>query len=977
MKIKLHVKKLGILILVMLIELSSFAQTKTVTGTVKGDDSSALPGVTVLIKGTTQGAVTDADGNFSIPNIPEDATLQFSFIGMKSQDIPVAGKSSIEIVMESSDIGLDEVVVVGYGTMKKSDLTGSVVSINAETLLKRPSVNLEQMLQGSMAGLSLSVTGNSAEGSRNTLRIRGESSISASNSPLIILDGVPFEGSLSEINPNDIGSIEVLKDASSAAIYGARAASGVILITTKKGKTGEMITSYSGYYGFDPMVNVPTLLDGKTFYETKTGRDESTSLIEDEGYAEGRNTDWLDIITRSGKRQEHNISIRGATDKTNYYLSAAYTDVQGIAIGDEFKRFSFRVNLEQKLNDWISLGTNTQYGYYDRSGVAADFENAYRMNPLGIPYNEDGSMRLYTWEDAVYNKNPLNTTLYENSDITRRFFTNNYVQFDFPFLKGLSYKLNTGYDFSSNLAQTYRGRDTHIGLTSNGVLDVDNKYDENWIIENIISYKKEFGLHKIFLTALYSAQNEWNDSEDLHAEDFPNDVMTYYQADKATLIEPNQGYSENSHISQMLRAHYSYDSKYLLTATVRRDGYSAFGSDQKFGIFPSVALGWNLAEENFMQNIDPIDQLKLRVSYGSVGNEAISPYSTLPNLSSINYIDVDGNTLFGFYPQKIGDPTLSWETSESLNIGLDFGLFNNRLRGLVDIYQTQTTDLLLNKSITSVNGNDVITQNIGETKKRGIEFQLSSINISKSDFTWSTDFNIAHNRSEIVNVGLTDEEGNYIDDVGSRWFIGEPINVYYDYAFDGIWQEDVADAPQGPVTAGSIRVKDVDGDEEITPDDRIIQGQRTPDFVAGMTNNFRYKNWSLTVFMNSIYGINRPNSFLSTNDQDLRYNRYPVAFWTPENMSNEYPRNDRTQNTNSYGVDFYRDASFLRIQEVTLSYDFPKTILDRIGFANFQLYANIKNPLTITSWEGLDPEFSSQLDRPQNMTYLFGMKFSF
>ena len=977
MKIKIYVKKLSILLLVLTVSLSSFAQRKTISGTVKGDDGVPMPGVTVVIKGTTQGTVTNIEGVYSLTEVPEDAILHFSFVGMEGQEISVAGISNLDVVLHPSDIGLDEVVVVGYGTMKKSDLTGSVVSIDEEVLLSRPSVNVEQMLQGNMAGLSLNVNGNSAEGSRNTLNIRGESSISASNSPLIILDGVPFEGSLSEINPNDIGSIEVLKDASSAAIYGARASSGVILISTKKGKVGEMITSYSGYYGFDPMINVPDLLDGKTFYETKVGRGESTSVIEDEGYAEGRSTDWLSMITRTGKRQEHNISIRGATNKTNYYLSAGYTNVKGIAIGDEFKRYQFRVNLEQKLTDWISLGTNTQYGYYDRSGVDSNFGNAYTMNPLGIPYNEDGSMRLYTWEDAVYNVNPLNPTLYDNSDITRRFFSNNYLTVDFPFLKGLSYKLNTGYDYSSNLAQTYRGRDTHDGLTKNGQLDVNNVYEENWLIENIVSYSRDFGPHKIFLTGLYSAQNEWNDTEKMHAEGFPNDVMTYYQANKATLIEPSSSYSENAHISQMLRVHYGYDSKYMLTATVRRDGYSAFGADQKFGIFPSVAVGWNIAEESFMQNANAIDQLKLRVSYGSVGNEAISPYSTLPNLSSINYVDVDGNTLFGFYPKKIGDPTLGWETTRSLNVGVDFGLFNNRLRGLVDVYQGHTTDLLLNKSITTVNGNDEITQNIGETKKRGIEFQLSSVNISKSDFTWRTDFNIAHNRSEIVNVGLTDDKGNYIDDVGSNWFIGEPISVYYDYAFDGIWQEDMDDSPQGPVTAGDIRVKDVTEDGEITSDDRTIQGQREPDFIAGMTNNVRYKNWSLTVFMNSIYGIKKPNDFLSTNDQDLRYNRYPVEYWTEENKSNKYPRNDRTQNTNSYGVDFYRDASFFRIQEVTLSYSFPEIVLEKIGFSNFEVYVNVKNPLTITSWEGLDPEFSSQLDRPQNMTYLFGMKFSF
>jgi len=639
----------------------------------------------------------------------------------------------------------------------------------------------------------------------------------------------------------------------------------------------------------------------------------------------------------------------------------------------------FRINLDHELSDWLTFATSTQYGYYDRSGSDANFTWAYEMNPLAVPYNEDGSIRLYTWEDATYNKNPMRTTLYKNSDKTRRFFTNNYFLVDFPFLKGLSFKLNTGYDFSSGLAQEYRGRDTHQGMVSNGWLSISNDYDENWLIENILSYKADFGKNRIFLTALYSAQNEWNDNERITAEGFPNDVMTHYQPDKARLKEPRSSYSENSHISQMFRANYNYDSRYLFTFTIRRDGYSAFGEDKKFGIFPSVAFGWNIADEKFMQNIEPIDALKLRLSYGVNGNEAISPYSTLPNLSSINYVDVNDNTLFGFYPSRIGDPTLGWETTKSTNIGLDFALFNGRIRGLVDVFSSNTTDLLLRKSISTVNGVSGILQNIGETKSEGIEFQITTRNISKREFRWKTDFNISHYKNEIVHVGLIDEEGNYINDVGNRWFLGEPINVYYNYVFDGIWQENKDDSPQGPVEAGDIRVKDVDGDGKITPNDRSIVGQRIPDFVAGMTNTINYKNWSLSFFLNSIYGIEKPNEFLNTNDSDLRINRYPVEYWTPENKSNEYPRNDAWYFTNTYGVDFIRDASFVRLQEITLSYGLSSEDLNALGlgFSKLEIYSNIKNLYTFTNWVGLDPEFNNQKDRPQSITYQFGIRFSF
>jgi len=950
---------------------------KEITGKVTDSDGLPLPGVSVIVKGTTIGTVTNNDGAFSL-NIPLNAeTLQFSFVGMRTQEVAIEDRTTFTVVIEEEMIGIEEVVAVGYGTMKKRDITGSVVSINEEALANRPSTNLEQMLQGNMAGLSVTVTGNSAEGTRNNMLIRGQNSITASNSPLIILDGVPFVGELSEISPNDVKSLEVLKDASSSAIYGARGANGVILITTKKGVTGKMITSYDGSFGIEEMTNVPELLDGKTFYELKQQRGLVTTPIEDEGYETGRDTDWLGIATRTGKRQQHNFSIRGGSEQTNYYISASYNNVKGIAIGDEFERYLFRINLDHKLTDWLTFGTNTQYGYYDRSGIESEFVWTYEMNPLAIPYNDDGSIRMYTWEDATYSVNPLDYSLRDNSDITRRFFTNTYVLVDFPFLEGLSFKFNTGYDYSSNLYQEYRGRNTYDGIRRGGQLSNRNNYDENWLVENILSYTAEFAKHRVFITALYSAQNEWDHTDRINAQGFPNDVMTYYQAGKALLIEPSSSYSERSHISQMFRANYSFDSRYLLTFTARRDGYSAFGENSKFGIFPSVAVGWNIANERFMEGIEKVNDLKLRISYGVNGNEAISPYSTLPNLSTINYVDVDDKTLVGFHPNKLGDPTLGWETTKSLNIGLDFNLFNNRIMGLIDVYSSHTYDLLLKKSISSVNGVTSIIENIGETKNRGIEIQLTSYNISKKNFSWKTDFNITRNQNEIVQVGLTDDEGNYIDDIGNRWFIGSPINVAYGYVFDGIWQEDNIETPQGPVLAGDIRVKDSDGDGVISTSDKEIIGQLIPDFIAGMTNTFKYKNWRLSFFLNSIYGIKKRNPFLSTGDNDFRKNKYPVNYWTPENPHNEYPRLDDGKNTNPYGLNFIRDASFLRLQELTFGYTFSSSKLSSIGMKDLELYANLKNLYTLTKWTGMDPEFGDQYERPQTSVHQLGLRFSF
>lgn len=974
MTFKILVKKTSLLLLIMAIGLSSFAQSKTISGTVKGDDGIPMPGVTVVIKGTAQGTVTNIEGAFTLTDVPEDAILHISFVGMESQELSVAGLTTLDVVLQPSDIGLEEVVVVGYGTQKKSDVTGSVVSVSADDLEDRPRVSVEQMLQGVAAGMSITVNSSNAEGSDNSMLVRGENSISASNTPLIILDGVPYSGALSEINPRDIASLEILKDASSTAIYGSRGANGVILITSKRGETGKLRVNYEGSYSINTVVNVPDLMDGTTFYETKIGRGLSTTTIEDEGYEEGRNTDWVDIATQTAETQQHNLSFSGGTERTNFYVSMAYVDAEGISIGDDFQRYTFRINLEQKLLPWITFNTNTQYGYYDRSGVDANFEDAFEMNPLGIAYEDDGSYTMETWEDGVYSANPMNSTLYENSDITRRFTSNNSVLFDFPFAKGLSYKLNTGYDYRSRLSQTYRGTDTYVGLQVGGSSDSNNRYDEDWIIENIVSYKRDFGKHSIFLTGLYSAQSEWMEKHNVSAEGFPNDVMTYYQAAYADLVEVTDTYEKTTHISQMLRANYVYDSRYLFTATVRRDGYSAFGEDNKFGIFPSVAFGWNIANESFMADIDKVDALKLRLSYGVNGNEAVDAYSTLATLSSENYVDSDDGTLYGFYPAGLGDPSLSWETTRSFNTGFDFAVFNNRLRGVVDMYWSRTTDLLLDKSISNVNGTSSITQNIGETKNNGIEFQVASVNIHRPNFKWTTNFNISHYDTKIVNVGLTDDEGKYIDDVDNKWFIGEPIDVNYDYVFDGIWQEDTEDTYQGDVEAGDIRYLDADESGDISTDDKQIIGRRIPDFMAGMTNTFQYKNWTLSFFLNSVVGITKANSLLNTNDLDLRINRYNVNFWTAENQSNKYPRNDAGATVNPKSMSFYRSADFVRLQDISLSYRLPKQTVERYKMNHVELFMNIKNLATWTNWVGLDPEFDDQKEVPQTATYMFGVK---
>ncbi|HYX09224.1 MAG TPA: TonB-dependent receptor, partial [Bacteroidales bacterium] len=915
-------------------------------------------------------------------------TLVISYVGYITSRVQVKNQEPLDILLEPDISNIDELVVVGYGVQKKSDITGSVVSINSEKLTDRPETNILQALQGNMAGLTVSASGSDAEGASTTMLIRGQNSITASNYPLIILDGIPFSGNLSEINPDDIKSIEVLKDASSAAIYGARGANGVILITTKMGKPGKMKVSYDAYYSVDNIAYVPPLMDGKTFYERKKEYGETFTPLEQNNYDAGKFTNWIDEATRTGHKQLHNLSLSGAGKTTRYFISTSYNNSQGVAKNDNFKRITQRINLEQDLNKWAKLGTNTSLGFYNRSGNEADFYNAFRMNPLGNAYNEDGSIALLAWDDPNYGVNPLNALNNLNTNKTKRINSNNYLVIDFPFIEGLNYKLNTGYEYRIWRNQTYEGSNTYEGNINKGVLTNYEQNNENWLVENILSYKNTFGKHSIFLTGLYSAQSETQETSNLEGINFPSDVLTYYQPDKASSLQTSASYVRSTHISQMFRANYGYDARYLFTFTIRRDGYSAFGNNKKFGLFPSFAFGWNLAKENFFtssSSLSFVNNLKLRLSYGVNGNEAITPYSTLPNLSTMNYLTADYQPAFGFYPKKLGNPDLGWETTKSFNTGLDFAFWDNRVTGLLDVYFSHTYDLLLDKTISPQNGDNHIISNIGETRNHGIEFQISSVNISNfSKFKWRTDLTFARNRNEIVNVGLKDENGNYIDDIASKWFIGEPINVNYDYVFAGVWQEndDIANSPQPTAHPGDVKYKDVNNDGIISVEDKTIIGSRIPNFVIGLTNTFTYGDFSLSFLINAVKGVTYPNILLNTGQISFRVNSYDKNFWSPDNPTNDYPQNT-DRDVNPLDMHFYEDASFVRLQNVTLTYNIPDKFLTKIMVKNLDVYINLKNPATWTKWTGLDPEFLSlspidrQRSSPQLKSVLFGVRLSF
>lgn len=939
------------------------AQQVTIQGRVINDETNApIAGVAISVEGTTTGTLTNSAGEFTL-NVPNaNATLVVSSVGFAENRISLNGRTNVVVRLREEAIALDEIVVIGYGAQKKSDLTGSVATVDAQRLENTAATTIEQAIQGTVPGVAITTTGGGAE-PRNTFQIRGQNSILAGNEPLIVVDGIPYAGSISEINQNDVASISVLKDASAAAIYGSRGSNGVVLITTKKGG-GAPRFAYEGNAGVQEITNVPRLMTGTEFAEFKcvrlSGGSNCESVLTDtelENLRSGQNADWLDLAMRTGHQQQHNLSFAGGSDNIRYYVAGSVLDVSGVARNDDFQRYSFRVNLDSDVKSWLKMGTSTQMSHADRSGLGADFSDAFFMNPLTNPFNSDGTLTLTPWPEDVFWANPLQGTLVVDSDKTRRVLTSNFVEANL--LPGLSYRINAGADFASAELGRYFGRDTRRGLEAQGIAQTENARRFDWTAENILRFDRTFGNHRLDVTGLVSFQENSIEEDHLDSEGFPNDVLTYYQANVGALVLPAYVFSDSRLISQMGRLNYGFDDRYLITLTARRDGFSGFGANNKYGVFPSVALAWNVSNESFWPYSESANTFRFRGSYGQNGNQAISPYQTLARLGELSYVE-NAQTAPGFLPTSLGNPSLKWETTTSLNFGADLGLWRDRVTASVDVYRARTDDLLLNRLISPVHGITRIAANIGEVANRGIEFQISSLNIDRPNFSWSTDFNIAANRNEILNLYGDDQ-----DDLGNQWFIGHPIDVIYDYRFDGIWQEgdDIASSAQPNAQPGDVRIVDLNGDGTINPDDRTFLGSLQPDFVAGLTNTLRFKGITLSTFLHSVQGVVRENGLLGLNlvHAEVRRNTVFQEYWTPQNPSNRVPRN--SDDSNPLSVPFLEDASFVRLQDVTLSYAVPASWSGRVGASSLRLYVNGRNLWTRTDWTGTDPEFNNANQR--------------
>ncbi len=960
-----------------------FAQSRTIMGKVTDSAGETIPGVTVMVRGTTIGTITDVEGNYSLTVGADARSLVFSFIGMRTQEVSLGASDIVNVVMQQDILGLDEVIVVGYGVQRKSDITGTVASVGQERLEMVPNLNIAQAIQGAVPGVMIQ-TSSAGAAPNEVIMVRGRNSIRASNNPLVVVDGVPYGGQLRDINPSDVESIEILKDASAAAIYGSRGANGVILVTTKSGQEGRPKISYNGYYALQSLVNLPNLMNGEQFYQFKKEREpESITQSEQEIYDSGAWVDWLDMALRNGSSMQHNLSVSGGFDRTQYYISGGLTNVTGLAVNDDYQRLSSRINVDTKVADWLTIGTRTQFTYDDRGGIAPTWDGdqgVFWFNPLTRAYGDDGRLSIYPWPEDPYFRNPLMGTLAQSMNESYQVVLNNYAVASIPFIPGLQYRINTGFRLRFLDTGTYYGSDTQLGLTNRGSASTNRSRYNNNVIENILNYNKDFGKHTLFFTGVYSFESTKGSSNTLSASGFPHDFLTWYAASQAELINPGYSYDETALISQMLRFNYSYDSKYLLTLTGRRDGYSGFGAENKWGLFPSVALGWNIAREEFFPFADIINDLKIRSSWGLNGNQAVGAYETISRLRSYNYV-AGSSTLPGYIPSRLGEDNLGWESSRTMNIGLDIGLLSNRIVADINYYMTNTTDLLLSRSISEVHGITSITQNIGETENRGIEASIISRNIVTNDFRWMTSANFSRVSNKIVSLyGMLDDDGVEIDDLANQWFIGQPIRVNFGYVWDGVWQTNEADmaALYGTVP-GFIRIKDVDGDTLITPADRQIQGQLDPKFLWGMNNSFSYKSFTLSVFMHGVHGVTKNNVLKSDNVYNgVRRNTTLKNWWTPDNPTNDWYMNHiDAHRMGGVGANNYENASFIRIKDITVSYDLAKSLLKSAGIDRLQVYVTGRNLATFTNWEGLDPELDGQRSIPLQREFVFGVNLGF
>lgn len=997
-------KSLFAVIALCIVCFQALAQKKQVKVTVS-DALGPLAGAGVLVQGTSRGTVTDIDGIAEI-SISENGVVEVSMIGYTTQAIPVAGKSSLDVVLAEDAVMLDEVVFIGYGTAKKKDLTGSVVKADIETFKYSPNTSIMESLHGTVPGLNIGQV--NAAGAEPSIEVRGQVTINGSTDPLIILDGIIYAGRISDLNPSDIESMEVLKDASSKAVYGAQAANGVIIITTKSGRreTTPSIT-YNGTFAFNEPSIKTRLLNRKEWLQRIRDIEYEGAYTRESGYTEenpnwdftmaqvtpktrngienGLEYDWWDACTNIGHLFKHSVSVSGGSKRSSYYLSGSHSDVKGVTMNDLYRRNTLRMNMDVNVTDWLKIGTNTFLAFLDYSGESTNIGNILLMNPVVSPFvsPEDGNWDLEPNPTGIKTLNPFMQTRSKDMEKKHQVNTDVYAIVDIPWVSGLQYRMN--YSYALNASNSGNFNMYKDNLQGHGEKSYGNDY--YWLLDNILSYSHSFNRHNLSMTFVYGASKREHDTTKAEGTGYDSDVLGYNSLELATLQKISSSAYSQASLYQMARVSYNYAGRYLFNATLRRDGFSGFAENHKFGWFPSAGIGWVATEEAFMKKFSWLTHLKLRVSYGRTGNQT-SRYASLARMSSADYVFGDGaSTSVGTSLTQMANPNLKWETTDELNAGVDFGFLKGRISGSIDYYNSLTKDLLWDMAIPSSTGFTEISTNLGKIRNNGIEIMLTGIPFRTKNFEWSITTAFSANKNRIVTLLGEDNDGDGKEDdlVASGLFIGQPIGTIYSYQIDGMWQVD-DNIPIGWYP-GTYKLHDFGNgpDYEITAaQDRVILGHKEPAWRMGITNSLRYKNLRLSFMFNIING--GKNGYMAANggrDYGTAANAETqneftfTDFWSPRNPDGKFAR---TWVTPTISGTLYQQRSFVRLQDLSLSYTLGKKLAKRIGAENLAVSISGKNLLTFTKWIGWDPELgvgAGHSSRPVMRSYSFGIDLTF
>ena len=966
---------------------------------VSQEDGTGIPGVNVMVKGSSIGTVTNIEGNYSLNAPNGNDTLVFSFIGYSTEEVPINNRSVIDVTLSSDVKTLDELVVVGYGKQKKTDVTGAIASVSAQQIENRPVTNATEALAGQMAGVQVQQIDGSPGGGGLVVQIRGTGTITAGSSPLYVVDGYPIEGDISMISPNDIESIQVLKDASATAIYGSRGGNGVVIVTTKRGSAGKPRVELNSYYGFQQVARKVDMMDSHEYVEWFIdGR--NNAWIQEGGNADDPNdvrppnlripdeyfnpeslpnTNWQDEIFRTAPMQNHQLSVSGGTENTRYFISGGFVQQDGIIINTDYKRYNLRSNVTSSVSDKIEVGLDIDASMaksnHIENGKYGPVQLSLVVPPTFPVYNPDGSFSspLVSPYNFHQGDDPNPVEIATQIDDTRQNYrTLGQIFVNYEILEGLEFKVKLGGVLKERRNSYYRP--SYVNRDSNKApnqveAESETSHDTDWLLENTLSYNREFNnIHSISAVVGYTRQKHTYEDNYIFATNFPNDNVTTLNNGQVT-----DGYSTISEfalVSYLARVNYAFNEKYLFTATVRTDGSSRFGQNNRWGTFPSASLGWRVSEERFMQDLDIISDLKIRTSYGLTGNNAIPNYGPHGLLGVDQY--VLGNGLVnGVYPNTISNPNLGWEMAGQLDVGIELGLFSNRVLLEADYYNRITRDLLLNVPVPTITGYEMQLQNIGKVQNRGVELSASTVNLT-GNLKWTSNFNITFNRNIVLALGPDDSPiyasapnvpNGFITEVG------QPVANFYGYDFIGVYltKEQIEASAHHPSTVpGDPIIRDVNEDGIINSDDRTVIGNNQPDFIFGFNNNFSYRNFDLGVQINGSQGaevFSMSSRFTKWYHGERNARVDAVNRWrSPEQPGDgEYFVANRNytglqKQPSSYWV---QDASYIRIRNVSLGYNLPESVLEKLPVQSSRFYISAQNLYTFTDYFGFDPEVST------------------